>query len=256
MESQLPAGTVTFLFTDIEGSTQLIRDLGDSYGDVLDEHRRILREQLGGAGGREIDTQGDAFFFSFARARDAVRGAVAAQRALNDHDWQAQADVRVRMGLHTGEPTVGAEGYHGIDVVRAARICSAGRGGQILMSETTRALIGRDIADGLELVDVGTLDLKDLGEERLFQLRLEEAPDRLPALTSTRSPNQSQAELLGEQFSQRVERFVEQQLERTFSASSRPQPPPVQQHVPVVGVVAATFAGLALLVLVVKFAFF
>src|SRR5918994_7428491 len=82
-----PAGTVTFLFTDIEGSTQLVRRLGDSYGDVLDEHRRILRAELGGAGGREIDTQGDAFFFSFARARDAVRGAVAAQRALGRHEW-------------------------------------------------------------------------------------------------------------------------------------------------------------------------
>jgi class 3 adenylate cyclase len=256
VESQLPAGTVTFLFTDIEGSTQLIRDLGDSYGDVLGEHRRILREQLGGAGGREIDTQGDAFFFSFTRARDAVRGAVAAQRALSDHEWQTHADVRVRMGLHTGEPAVGAEGYHGIDVVRAARICSAGRGGQILMSETTRALIGRDIPDGLELVDAGTHDLKDLGEERLFQLRLEDAPDRVPALNPTRSPNQSQAELLGEQFSQRIERFVEQQLERTFSATSRPQPPPIQEQVPVPAIVAATFAGLALLVLVVKFAFF
>jgi class 3 adenylate cyclase len=145
VETQLPAGTVTFVFTDIEGSTQLVRDLGEAYGDVLDDHRRILREELGGAGGLEIDTQGDAFFFSFTRAREAVNGAVAAQRALVRHEWLHGANVRVRMGLHTGEPAVGAEGYHGLDVVRAARICSAGHGGQILLSETTRALIGKDV---------------------------------------------------------------------------------------------------------------
>jgi class 3 adenylate cyclase len=256
VESQLPAGTVTFLFTDIEGSTQLIRELGDSYGDVLNEHRRILREQLGGAGGREIDTQGDAFFFSFTRARDAVRGAVAAQRALNGHEWRTDADVRVRMGLHTGEPAVGAEGYHGIDVVRAARICSAGHGGQILLSETTRALIGNDVPDGAELVDVGAHDLKDLGEERLFQLRLDDAPDRLPVLKPTHAPSRSQADLLGEEFSQRVQRFVEQQLERTFAAPTQPSPRPVKHQVPVAWIVAATFGGLALLVLVIRFSFF
>src|SRR5918993_258779 len=189
VESQLPAGTVTFLFTDIEGSTQLVRRLGDSYGDVLDEHRRILRSELGGAGGREIDTQGDAFFFSFTRARDAVRGAVAAQRALGRHEWPTDADVRVRMGLHTGEPAVGAEGYHGIDVVRAARIRSAGRGGQILLSETTRALIGHDLPDGVELLDEGGHALKDLGEERLVQLRLLDAPASVPAATPTQSPS-------------------------------------------------------------------
>jgi class 3 adenylate cyclase len=256
VESQLPAGTVTFLFTDIEGSTQLIRQLGDSYGDVLDEHRRILREQLNGASGQEIDTQGEAFFFSFTRAREAVRGAVAAQRALSRHEWRTEADVRVRMGLHTGEPAVGAEGYHGIDVVRAARICSAGGGGQILLSETTRTLIGNDVPDGAEIVDLGSHDLKDLGDERLFQLALADAPDRLPVLKPTQTPNRSQADLLGEEFSQRIQRFVDQQLERTFSATSEPQPRRNAQQVPIPSIIAATFGGLALLVLVIKFAFF
>jgi class 3 adenylate cyclase len=257
VERELPAGTVTFLFTDIEGSTQLVRQLGDSYGDVLNEHRRILREHLGGAGGREIDTQGDAFFFSFVRARDAVRGAVAAQRALNRHDWQTEADVRVRMGLHTGEPAVGAEGYHGIDVVRAARICSAGRGGQILMSETTRALIGNDVPDSVDIVDMGPQPLKDLDDERLFQLSLSEAPDHLPVLKSSRTPSRSQADVLGEEFNQRIGRFVEQQLERSFAAARQPEPRPVpKQQSSAASIMAVIFGGAIALVLVVKFAFF
>src|SRR5919201_3297587 len=127
--SSLPSGTVTFLFTDIEGSTALLQALGDGYADVLRQERTILRETLGGAGGREIDKQGDAFFFSFVRAREAVAGAVSAQRALADHEWPEGGEVKVRMGLHTGEPSVGDEGYIGLDVVRAARICSAGHGG-------------------------------------------------------------------------------------------------------------------------------
>jgi class 3 adenylate cyclase len=137
----LPGGTVTFLFTDIEGSTRLLQQLGDDYGQVVADHRRLLREVFQAAGGSEVDTQGDAFFYSFPRARDAVRAAVDGQRALAEHEWPGGAEVLVRMGLHTGEPTVGEEGYVGLDVVRAARICSAGHGGQILLSETTRALL-------------------------------------------------------------------------------------------------------------------
>jgi class 3 adenylate cyclase len=100
----LPGGTVTFLFTDVEGSTRLLQQLGESYGDVVRDHRRLLREHLGDKGGTEVDTQGDAFFYSFPRARDAAAGAVDAQRALAEHDWPRGAQVRVRMGLHTGEP--------------------------------------------------------------------------------------------------------------------------------------------------------
>ena len=153
--SALPGGTVTFVFTDIEGSTRLLQQLGDDYADVVRDHRRIVRETLGGAGGKEIDTQGDAFFFSFARASDAARGAVDAQRALRDHRWPDSAEVRVRMGLHTGEPSVGDEGYLGLDVVRAARISAAGHGGQILLSETTRALLGNALPEGVTVHDHG-----------------------------------------------------------------------------------------------------
>src|SRR5687767_8839634 len=110
--SELPSGTVTFLFTDIEGSTQLLKRLaGERYGEVLAEHQRIIREAAAERGGREIDTQGDSFFFAFSRANAAVGAAVVAQRALVEHDWPEGARVRVRMGLHTGEPTVGEERY-------------------------------------------------------------------------------------------------------------------------------------------------
>jgi class 3 adenylate cyclase len=127
--SSLPGGTVTFVFTDIEGSTQLLQELGDeAYGRVSGDHRRLVRETFGAQGGTEIDTQGDAFFFSFPRARDAVAAAVDAQRALHDHEWPEGKEVRVRMGVHTGEPHVGEEGYLGLDVVRAARISAAGHG--------------------------------------------------------------------------------------------------------------------------------
>ena len=110
----LPGGTVTFLFTDVEGSTRLLQELGDDYGQVVADHRRLLREVFQAAGGNEVDTQGDAFFYSFPRARDAVRAAVDGQRALASHEWPRGVEVRVRMGLHTGEPTVGEEGYVGL----------------------------------------------------------------------------------------------------------------------------------------------
>ena len=123
----LPSGTVTFVFSDVERSTQLLKELGDGYGELLDEHRRLMRLHFGALGGVEIDTQGDAFFFAFPRARDAVTAAVEAQRAHAAHEWPGGVDVRVRMGLHTGEPAVGSEGYTGLDVVRAARLCTSGR---------------------------------------------------------------------------------------------------------------------------------
>src|SRR3954447_5880846 len=105
--TSLPGGTVTFVFTDIEGSTRLLQELGDGYAEVTREHRRIVRDAFTAQGGSEIDTQGDSFFFSFPRARDAVAAAVAAQRGLRDHAWPGGRDVRVRMGLHTGEPSIG-----------------------------------------------------------------------------------------------------------------------------------------------------
>jgi class 3 adenylate cyclase len=256
---ELPGGTITFLFTDIEGSTQLMRQLGDGYAEVLADHRRLLRERLGEAGGREIDTQGDAFFFSFTRAREAVAGAVAAQRALAEHEWRDGADVRVRMGLHTGEPSVGAEGYHGLDVVRAARICSAGHGGQILISETTRALIGNDLPEGVHVVDLGRRRLKDVQEEQIFQLSLDDRPGRLPELRPEVEGGKSHADLLGEEFDQRIEQFVHRQLEAGLRRAERPQKPPGGDGAKVVfgpGLLVVLFLGAIAIILIVKFAFF
>jgi class 3 adenylate cyclase len=186
--SVLPTGTVTFLFSDIEGSTRLTRELGDDWGDVLAEHRRLMRQTFGAENGREVDTQGDAFFFAFPRARDAVAAAVAAQRAHTADEWPRGADVRVRIGIHTGEPSVGDEGYFGLDVVRAARLCSAAHGGQVLVSGTTRALLGPDAPEGVELRDLGEHRLKDLEyPEHVFQVV---APD-LPASFEPVAPGRS-----------------------------------------------------------------
>ena len=220
--SSLPSGTVTFLFTDIEGSTALLRELGDRYADVLAQERSILRERLTEAGGQEIDTQGDAFFFSFTRARDAVAGAVAAQRALAEHRWPDDVDVKVRMGLHTGEPSVGDEGYVGLDVVRAARICSAGHGGQILLSETTRALLGGTLPDGAALNDLGLQTLKDVGEEHVYQLSIDGRDDFAPLKAAERTLRPSKADILGDDFEQRVEAFVRRSISDSF-ASGKPQ---------------------------------
>jgi predicted ATPase len=157
---ELPTGTVTFLFTDIEGSTRLLHELGDGYPEALSEHRRALRAAIAAHGGVEVDTQGDAFFVAFSRARDAVAAAADGQESL------AAGPIRVRMGLHTGEPLVTDEGYVGIDVHRAARIAAVGHGGQVLLSQATHDLVG---PDGLR--DLGEHRLKDLtAPERLWQL--------------------------------------------------------------------------------------
>jgi len=173
----LPTGTVTFLFTDIEGSTQLLHEHGEQYADLLTEHRRILRDAFARNGGVEVDTQGDAFFVAFARASEAVGAASDAQTALE------VGPVKVRMGLHTGEPTVTAEGYVGIDVHRAARIAAAGHGGQVLLSQATRDLVAGD-----DVRDLGEHRLKDLSApERLYQLGAAEFP-RLKTLYQTNLP--------------------------------------------------------------------
>jgi predicted ATPase len=172
---ELPVGTVTFLFTDIEGSTRLLHELGDGYADALSEHRRALRAAFTAHGGVEVDTQGDAFFVAFSRARDAVAAARDGQQAL------AGGPIRVRMGLHTGEPLVTDEGYVGIDVHRAARIAAVGHGGQVLLSQATYDLIG---PDGLR--DLGEHRLKDLtAPERLWQL----GETDFPPLTSLNQSN-------------------------------------------------------------------
>lgn len=215
----LPAGTVTLLFSDIEGSTRLLRQLGDDYAGVEAEHRRIMRECCAGAGGHEIDRQGDAFFFSFTTARDAVAGAVAAQRALRARDWPDGTEVKVRMGLHTGEPSVGDEGYLGLDVVRAARIGAAAHGGQILVSETTRALLG----SGAEVTDVGEHTLKDMDHpERLYQVVAGGLPDRFPE-PRTDAPVPV-APSRQDELADRIGAYVEKSIAQAFEGASGPTP--------------------------------
>jgi class 3 adenylate cyclase len=215
----LPAGTVTLLFSDIEGSTRLLQQLGDDYAGVEAEHRRIMRESCTGAGGHEIDRQGDAFFFSFTRAREAVAAAVSAQRGLATNDWPDGVEVKVRMGLHTGEPSVGDEGYLGLDVVRAARIGAAAHGGQILVSETTRALLG----SAADLKEVGEHTLKDMDHpERLYQVVADGLPSTFPA-PRTKAPVPvgpgRQTEL-----AERINDYVERSIAQAFEGAAQPTP--------------------------------
>ena len=216
----LPSGTVTFVFSDIEGSTGLLKRLGERYGELIAEHRRIVRETYGAHGGVEIDAQGDALFFAFARARDAVSGAVAAQRAHAEQAWPGGEDVRVRMGLHTGEPALGEEGYLGLDVVRAARLCSAGQGGHVLLSETTRALLGSSLPDGVSVHPLGERRLKDIDEpERVYALTIEgiDVPEaEPPALREPAVDWERRFDELGERLAERINEDVFRSLERSL----------------------------------------
>jgi YVTN family beta-propeller protein len=188
---ELPSGTVTFLFTDIEGSTSLLKHLGERYAEALAEHQRILRDAFAAHGGHEIDTQGDAFFVAFRRAKDAVAAAISGQRALAEHEWPDGTELRVRMGLHTGEPTVGGERYVGLGVHRAARVSAVGHGGQVLLSQTTRELLRDDPLPNVTLRDLGAHKLKDLDEpERIYQLVAPSLIREFPPLkTPTRRPD-------------------------------------------------------------------
>src|SRR5215472_5922326 len=177
MMQNLPTGTVTLLFTDIAGSTHLLTHLGDRYAQVLSESRQVLHTAFRQWNGNVVDTAGDAFFVVFARATDAVQAAVTAQRALASHAFPHGAVVQVRMSLHTGEPQRTTEGYVGLDVYRAARLMSAGHGGQVLLSQTTCSLVAQDLPEGVSLRDLGEHRLKDLGRPmRLFQLVISDRP--------------------------------------------------------------------------------
>ena len=178
-----PPGTVTFLFSDIEGSTRLLQALGEQYADVLMEQRRLVRCAVKTHDGREIDTAGDAVFVVFERARDAVAAAIAAQRSIAKHPWPQGQPVRVRMGLHTGEPSWSGGGYVGLDVHRGARICAAGHGGQILLSQSTRELVQDNLPEGASLRDLGRYQLKDFQHpELLFQVVIPGFPSEFPPL--------------------------------------------------------------------------
>jgi class 3 adenylate cyclase/streptogramin lyase len=198
--AELPSGTVTFLFTDIEGSTQLLRRLGERYSDVLAAHYRILRAAAEEGGGRLIDTQGDSCFFAFARANAALGAAVVAQRALGEHDWPVGSEVRVRMGLHTGEPEVGEERYVGLGVHRASRIGAAAHGGQVLLSSATRELVEDEVGD-VAVRDLGSYRLKDFDRsERLYQLDIDGLRSRFPPVRATPARSGSRRWLLAGAF--------------------------------------------------------
>ena len=257
--AQLPGGTVTFAFTDIEGSTRLLQELGDEvYGTVAADHRRIVRTAFGERGGTEIDTQGDAFFFSFPRARDAAAAAVDAQRELRKHDWPGGKELRVRMGLHTGEPQVGDEGYLGIDVVRAARIAAAGHGGQILVSETTRALLGNQLPEGVAVHDLGEQNLKDIQHEHIFELTVDGQSSSYKPLNVPKADKRSDD--FAERFEQRIQNMVERRLERVFAADGESAQIEAQGLTKIalggLGIAFAALAGLiviaALVILLVK----
>jgi class 3 adenylate cyclase len=189
--STLPTGTVTFFFSDIEGSTRLIQQLGERYPDVLLAHHAIQRDALAARGGHELRTEGDSFFIVFKSALEACAGAAAVQKMMAQHGWPDDGQVRVRIGLHTGEATLVGNEYLGLDVHRAARVAGAGHGGQVLVSETTRALVDHALPPGLTLKDLGTHRLKDLARaERLYQLTVDGLPADFPPLkTLEATPN-------------------------------------------------------------------
>ena len=183
--ADLPTGTVTFLFTDIEGSTRLLDRLGEAYPAVLEAHQRILRDAFAARGGIDVSTEGDSFFVVFPAAAQAVAAAAEAQRALGAHGWPVDGEVRVRMGLHTGDGLLGGDNYVGVDLHRASRIASAGHGGQIVASDATRALVEPTAPEGLTFRDLGEHRLKDLPHpERLYQVVDEGLPADFPALRS------------------------------------------------------------------------
>src|SRR4051794_12115592 len=183
--AELSSGDVTVLVRDVEGSTRLLARLRDRYAEVLAEHQRLLRAAFDEHDGREVHTEGDGFFVAFARASDAIAAAVSAQRSLASQGWPEGVDVRVRMGIHTGEAELRQDDYVGLDVHRAARICSAAHGGQVLISSATRELVLGELPADVALRDLGEYRLKDLDRpEHLFQLVVGDLRADFPPLAS------------------------------------------------------------------------
>jgi DNA-binding NarL/FixJ family response regulator/class 3 adenylate cyclase len=179
---------VTFLITDVEGSTALVGELGDAYGNVLADLRKLQRAAITGTGGHEIDQRGDELFAVFQRTRDAIEAALRIQRDIDSHAWPENRTLRVRIGIHTGEPILGESGYEGLDVHRVARISSAGHGGQVLLSQTTRNLLESGQVPEAEFQDLGEHELRGLPRpERLFQLVAPGLAPEFPPLRAERN---------------------------------------------------------------------
>src|SRR4051812_7383770 len=177
--AELPTGTVTLLFSDIEGSTRLLQRVGDAYAELLATHRELLLDAFAAHRGVVVDSEGDAFFVAFASAKDAVGAAALAQRALAGHEWAEGEQIRVRIGLHTGEPRVVEGRYVGLDVHHAARVMAVAHGGQVLLSEPTRTLLESET----RVRDLGEHRLKDIATpQRLYQLELDDLPNEFPPL--------------------------------------------------------------------------
>src|SRR5439155_20796132 len=219
---ELPVGTVTFLFTDIEGSTRLLKQLRERYGEALEVHQRILRAAFAAQFGHEIDTQGDSFFVAFRRAKEAVAAAVEGQRRLAEHEWPDGSELRVRMGIHTGEPAASGKSYVGLGVHRAARICAVGHGGQVLVSQATRELLRDDPLPDVSLRDLGGHQLKDLDEpERLYQLGAPGLEETFPPLkTSAATPFEGREGELAEAAAEQMEARWRRPGRRTLIAAT------------------------------------
>jgi class 3 adenylate cyclase len=227
--SELPGGTVTMLFSDVEGSTALLKRLGDGWPDVLERQRTILRSAIAGADGVVVDCQGDAMFAAFRSASAGVAAAIAAQTSFASERWPDGTDVRVRMALHTGEPHRTADGgYTGIDVVRAARLCAAGHGGQGLLTDAAR------LVSGARTTDLGPTQLQDMdGPEHVHQLAAPGLGDSFPPLRrsaampldavagETRGDMNARIERAAKSLEQRITDRVSDELERVLNAPFR-----------------------------------
>jgi class 3 adenylate cyclase len=217
----LPRGTVTFLFSDVEGSTRLLHELGPQYETLLDDQRRLLGEAIDAANGRVVDTSGDAVFAVFERAQDACAAAVNAQRAIAAHTWPEGVLPRLRMGLHTGEPSVTHEGFVGLSVHKASRICAAGHGGQVLISAATRQLVQDGLPPDVALLDVGEHHLKDFDRlEPITQLVVDGLPVVLKPVKSL-DAQESETSFAGRS---------EELAEAAFDAPPSPAKPTRDEH--------------------------
>jgi class 3 adenylate cyclase len=217
---ELPRGTVTFLFTDVEESTDLTRRLGERYAGVLADSRRLLRQAIAEHGGVEVDTQGDGLFAAFDTAGDAVLAAAAAQRSHAAHDWPDGANVRVRMALHTAEPGVWEEGYVGMGLTRAARICAVGHGGQVLLSRATAGIVADDPFEGINMRHLGGHRLKGLvWPEEIFELVIDGLASDFPPLDTPEGagPGTETATVLQTDV-ERLTAFMESLAPETFRA--------------------------------------